>query len=107
VRNIYASIGLRAAIDYYGGCSEPAMQGDVPLPVLAGEPDDWGDAAADRRLGQSHEDAIAALATGRSYDGFDPRAADIASPTAHLWRLSRDWLTPGSICRSGNLAAPG
>jgi dienelactone hydrolase len=46
VQSIYASIGLRAAIDYYGGCSEPAMQGDVPLLVLAGEADDWGNPAA-------------------------------------------------------------
>ncbi len=42
----YAGIGLRAAVDYYGPCVEPQLHGTVPLLVLAGEADDWGDPAA-------------------------------------------------------------
>jgi dienelactone hydrolase len=42
----YAGMRLRAAIDYYGPCSEPRLHGAVPLLVLAGEADDWGDPAA-------------------------------------------------------------
>jgi dienelactone hydrolase len=38
----YASFRLRAAIDYYGPCVDPAEHGDVPLLVLAGGADDWG-----------------------------------------------------------------
>ncbi len=33
---------LKASIDYYGVCRNPATQGTVPLLVLAGEADDWG-----------------------------------------------------------------
>jgi dienelactone hydrolase len=42
----YIGIRLRAAVDYYGPCHEPRLQGPVPLLVLAGEADDWGDPAA-------------------------------------------------------------
>ena len=42
----YRGFGLRAAIDYYGPCVDPAEHGTVPLLVLAGEADDWGDPAA-------------------------------------------------------------
>ena len=42
----YAGFGLRAAIDYYGPCVDPAAHGDVPLLVLAGEADDWGHPAS-------------------------------------------------------------
>jgi len=42
----YIGIRLRAAVDYYGPCYEPRLQGPVPLLVLAGEADDWGDPAA-------------------------------------------------------------
>jgi len=42
----YVGIGLRAAVDYYGPCYEPRLQGPGPLLVLAGEADDWGDPAA-------------------------------------------------------------
>jgi dienelactone hydrolase len=42
----YENFGLRAAIDYYGPCIDPAAHGDVPLLVLAGEADDWGHPAA-------------------------------------------------------------
>jgi dienelactone hydrolase len=38
----YASFGLRAAIDYYGPCADPAAHGTVPLIVLVGGADDWG-----------------------------------------------------------------
>ena len=38
----YADFHLRAAIDYYGPCVDPADHGTVPLLVLAGELDDWG-----------------------------------------------------------------
>ncbi len=39
---IYASFGLKAAVDYYGPCVDPELHGDVPLLVLAGADDDWG-----------------------------------------------------------------
>jgi dienelactone hydrolase len=42
----YAGIRLRAAVDYYGPCMEPRLHGSLPLLVLAGEKDDWGDPAA-------------------------------------------------------------
>jgi len=42
----YAAMRLRAAVDYYGPCYEPRLHGAVPLLVLAGEADDWGDPAA-------------------------------------------------------------
>jgi dienelactone hydrolase len=41
----YSAIRLRAAIDYYGPCVEPQQHGSVPLLVLAGEADDWGNPA--------------------------------------------------------------
>jgi dienelactone hydrolase len=43
---IYDDLRLRAAIDYYGPCVDPAAHGDVPLIVLAGADDDWGHPAA-------------------------------------------------------------
>ena len=46
----YAGFRLRAAIDYYGACLNPAAHGDVPLLVLAGDDDDWGHPAARCRL---------------------------------------------------------
>jgi dienelactone hydrolase len=42
----YAAMRLRAAVDYYGPCYEPRLHGSVPLLVLAGEADDWGDPAS-------------------------------------------------------------
>ncbi len=45
-RRAYAGFGLRAAVDYYGPCVDPASHGTVPLLVLAGEADDWGHPAA-------------------------------------------------------------
>jgi dienelactone hydrolase len=47
---IYNGYGLRAAVDYYGACSNPEAKGPVPLLVLAGEADDWGHPAARCRL---------------------------------------------------------
>jgi dienelactone hydrolase len=41
-QRIYAGIGLRAAINYYGPCVNPEDHGTVPLLVLVGEEDDWG-----------------------------------------------------------------
>ena len=41
----YAGYGLRAAVDYYGPCMDPSLRGRVPLLVLAGEADDWGEPA--------------------------------------------------------------
>ena len=38
----YEGFRLRAAIDYYGPCVDPAAHGTVPLLVLVGEADDWG-----------------------------------------------------------------
>jgi dienelactone hydrolase len=49
----YAGFRLRAAIDYYGACLDPAAQGDVPLLVLAGDEDDWGHPATRCRLYES------------------------------------------------------
>jgi dienelactone hydrolase len=40
--SIYQSFQLRAAVDYYGPCVEPAAHGVVPLLVLVGAEDDWG-----------------------------------------------------------------
>lgn len=40
--SVYASFGLRAAVDYYGPCVDPEAHGNVPLLVLAGANDDWG-----------------------------------------------------------------
>jgi|HubBroStandDraft_1064217.scaffolds.fasta_scaffold22125_3 dienelactone hydrolase len=42
---IYEKFRLRAAIDYYGPCVDPAAHGTVPLLVAAGQLDDWGDPA--------------------------------------------------------------
>lgn len=42
---IYSSFRLRAAIDYYGPCVDPAAHGTVPLLVLVGDSDDWGQPA--------------------------------------------------------------
>jgi dienelactone hydrolase len=36
---------IKASVDYYGPCRNPAAHGTVPLLVLAGEADDWGDTA--------------------------------------------------------------
>jgi dienelactone hydrolase len=47
---LYDGFGLRAAVDYYGACSNPAAKGTVPLLVLAGEADDWGHSAMRCRL---------------------------------------------------------
>jgi dienelactone hydrolase len=41
-QRIYQDFRLKAAVDYYGACVEPAAHGTVPLLVLAGEEDDWG-----------------------------------------------------------------
>jgi dienelactone hydrolase len=41
----YGGMRLRAAVDYYGTCAEPRLHGSVPLLVLAGEADEWGDPA--------------------------------------------------------------
>lgn len=47
-RRIYDDpIHLRAAIDYYGRCGSPMLQGATPLLALAGEADDWGNPALD------------------------------------------------------------
>jgi dienelactone hydrolase len=42
---IYEKFRLRAAIDYYGPCVDPAAHGNVPLLVAVGQLDDWGDPA--------------------------------------------------------------
>ena len=41
----YAGMRLRAAVDYYGPCIDPRLHGTLPLLVLAGDADDWGDPA--------------------------------------------------------------
>jgi dienelactone hydrolase len=38
----YQGFGLRAAIDYYGPCVDAGLHGTVPLLVLVGGADDWG-----------------------------------------------------------------
>jgi len=44
-QRMYQWFGLRAAIDYYGPCVDSAEHGNVPLLVLVGGADDWGDPA--------------------------------------------------------------
>ena len=44
-QRIYDGFGLRAAIDYYGPCVDPDKHGKVPLLVLVGGADDWGQPA--------------------------------------------------------------
>ena len=46
----YAGYGLKAAINYYGPCVDVGLSGPVPLLVLAGEADDWGNPARACRL---------------------------------------------------------
>ena len=36
---------IKAAVDYYGACREPANHGSMPLLALAGDDDTWGDPA--------------------------------------------------------------
>ena len=36
---------LKLSVDYYGSCRNPELHGHVPLLVLAGEADDWGNPA--------------------------------------------------------------
>jgi dienelactone hydrolase len=36
---------IKAAVDYYGPCREPAEHGSIPLLALAGEDDTWADPA--------------------------------------------------------------
>ena len=44
---------LKASVDYYGPCRSPETHGTVPLLVLAGEDDTWGDPARTcRHLGE-------------------------------------------------------
>jgi dienelactone hydrolase len=58
----YAGFGLRAAVDYYGPCVDPATHGDVPLLVLVGGDDDWGHPA------QRCQDFGAALQPGQDFE---------------------------------------
>jgi dienelactone hydrolase len=44
---------IRAAVDYYGNCREPQQHGTIPLLVLAGGGDTWGDALTCTRFGQA------------------------------------------------------
>lgn len=37
---------LKASVDYYGPCRDPGLHGTVPLLVLAGDADTWGNPAA-------------------------------------------------------------
>jgi dienelactone hydrolase len=89
----YREIGLRAAVDYYGACVNPAAHGTVPLLALAGEADDWGFPAT-----RCHAYA-AAVSAGQVveihtypgvYHAFDnPRVAGAIS-NRHLLRYDRD-----------------
>ena len=36
---------IKAVVDYYGACRDPAGHGTIPLLALAGEADSWGDPA--------------------------------------------------------------
>jgi dienelactone hydrolase len=42
-QRMYSWPGLRAAIDYYGPCVDAAEHGNIPLLVLVGGADDWGE----------------------------------------------------------------
>ncbi|MCQ4161791.1 dienelactone hydrolase family protein [Roseomonas sp. GC11] len=44
---------IRAVVNYYGPCREPARQGDIPMLALAGEDDDWSYPARTCRSFQS------------------------------------------------------
>jgi dienelactone hydrolase len=86
-KRIYDSLGLRAAIDYYGRCDEPAAQGKTPLLALAGELDDWGDPAAacelygkDLRPGQIFE----VHTYPETYHAFDNPALTHAVNNGHI-----------------------
>ncbi|CAH2604515.1 putative Carboxymethylenebutenolidase [Rhodovastum atsumiense] len=71
---------IKAVVDYYGACREPAGHGTIPLLALAGEDDSWSrPAAACRRFAQ--EVGSAEDITVRTYPGvvhgFDnPRLAE-------------------------------
>jgi dienelactone hydrolase len=47
-RKIFQAIDptlIKASIDYYGGCGNPAQHGTIPLLALAGDADTWGNPA--------------------------------------------------------------
>lgn len=86
-QRIYDSFRLRAAIDYYGRCGEPAAQGKTPLLALAGELDDWGNPAAacelygkDLRPGQIFE----VHTYPETYHAFDNPALTHAVNNGHI-----------------------
>ncbi|HUN41227.1 MAG TPA: dienelactone hydrolase family protein [Acetobacteraceae bacterium] len=70
---------LRAAIDYYGPCRQPATKGTVPLLALAGEADTWGfSARACRTFGSGlRPDQVFEVYTypGAVHDFDNPNAA--------------------------------
>jgi dienelactone hydrolase len=76
---------LRASIDYYGGCSNPATKGTVPLLVLTGEDDTWVPARICRTFGNSlRPDQVSELHVypGAVHD-FDGRVANSNSSHGH------------------------
>jgi dienelactone hydrolase len=87
VQTPYAGIRLRAAVDYYGPCVEPRLQGSVPLLALAGEADDWGNpAVACRAYGKAlRPDQPFEIHTYPGvYHGFDSGSSGPVIRTGHV-----------------------
>jgi dienelactone hydrolase len=87
------AIHLKAAVDYYGRCGSPMLQGATPLLALAGEDDDWGNPA------------LNCLAFGRSvnpgsvfevhtypgvHHGFDSEGMAPTTSNGHVMRYDHD-----------------
>lgn len=86
VRAEYRDLRLRAAIDYYGRCGDPAAQGPTPLLALAGDADDWGTPAAGCRVFEQgkHPDAVFELHTYPGvYHGFDNKGGGPSYSEGH------------------------
>ena len=64
---------LRAAVDYYGSCRYPAAHGTVPLLVLAGDEDTWGNPAR------------SCAEFGRNLTGNQPFSETIYPGTVHAF----------------------
>ncbi len=88
----YAGMRLRAAIDYYGPCFDPRLHGSVPLLVLAGEADDWGNPAQScRAYGKElHADQPFEIHTYLGvYHAFDGGPSTQSIHTGHVLAYDR------------------
>jgi dienelactone hydrolase len=92
VQRQYEGFGLRAAIDYYGACVDPATQGSVPLLVLAGEADDWGHPAARCTVyaSQAPPGSVVEVHTYPGvYHAFEVPAKEPRSSSGHIMQYDR------------------